>query len=720
MKVYNKCLLMILVTVLNFSGMKSEQADTLRNYKTESVSIIGDKSAVMNSIPGSAVIINQEQLRSMRSISGNQVLRTLTGINVVDEEGAGLRMNMGIRGLDPDRSRALLVLEDGLPVALAPYGEPEMYYTPSIDRMNSIEVLKGSGSIVYGPQTIGGVLNYITNDPPLAPETDFHLTSGGGGLLNAKVGYGTSHGATGFMAEMHHKRADMIGITNYNVNDFMAKAKFTISENSSVNAKIGFYDETSNSTYVGLTQTMYDAGNYFQIIAPNDELNVRRYSASLNYQSVLSNSTVFNTSVFAYSTSRLWRRQDFGRNSSVSNQTGTVFGDTSVKNGAIYMRNTTGNRDRSFDVIGVQPQLLTNLNIAGFENEFNIGARFLVEKAFEQRINGTNYKATSGNLVEDEIRTGVAMSAFVQDRIHLTDKFVLTPGLRFEHFNYERDIRRIGSKDTAIIAHQKLAEFIPGVGINYNINEKFTLFVGTHRGFAPPRTKDAITNEGTALDLAAELSWNYELGLRASISNYVYMEVTSYMLDFSNQVIPVSESAGGLGFGLINGGQTMHRGLELSVMTDLGKAFNSSQSLVFSINGTYSDAKYNSDRFMGSGDNRVNINGNRLPYAPEYTLSSMLQFKMPFGVGMNLTATYISEQFTDELNTIKPSADGTIGLMDAFLLMDLTMFYEINSKSDFYISIKNLSDERYIASRRPQGIKVGIPRLLSVGIDYHF
>lgn len=130
------------------------------------VDVIGRKPALVNQIPGSAIIITEVSLNNDKPFSGNEMFKKVTGINVVDEEGAGLRANIGIRGLDPDRSRNVLIMEDGVPIALAPYGEPEMYYTPAIDRMKSIEVLKGSGSILYGPQTIGGVINYITYDPP--------------------------------------------------------------------------------------------------------------------------------------------------------------------------------------------------------------------------------------------------------------------------------------------------------------------------------------------------------------------------------------------------------------------------------------------------------------------------------------------------------------------------------------------------------------------------
>lgn len=708
------------VIVLGASSQDNATSDSLKVYSTNSVSILGDRTALLNSIPGSAIVVTSEQLNLMRSASGNEILRSLTGLNVVDEEGAGLRMNLGIRGLDPDRSRTLLVLEDGLPLALAPYGEPELYYTPSIDRMNSIEVLKGSGSIIHGPQTIGGVLNYITSDPPEASESDVHFIMGGGGYLNSKIGYGSSYGNAGFLGELYHKKADKIGLTNYSIYDFMAKAKFTLSSRTNVKAKIGIYDEISNSTYIGLTQNMFDNGEYFTEIAPNDELTIRRYSASLSHQHVLSENIVFNTSVYGYTTSRFWRRQDFSRSPAASNLTGEVYGDTSLNDGAIYMRNTTGNRNRAFDVIGVQPQMFAKFNVINIENELNAGFRLHYERAFEQRINGTNFRAVSGNLTEDEIRSGWAYSAFVQNRFHLNETMIITPGIRFEHFNYERDIRRISSKDTSIIANNKLSEFIPGIGMNYNLFHNFTLFAGLHRGFAPPRTKDAITNQGTALDLEAELSWNYEVGLRTMVTDAVYLEMTGFMLDFSNQIIPVSESSGGLGAGLINGGRTMHRGLETSLQIDFGRMMKSEYSLILNTNVTYSNAKYSSDRFIASGKDKININGNRLPYAPEWMFSSVLNATIPAGFGLSLTATYVGDQFADELNTINPSNDGATGKIKSYMLFDATLQYKLNSISHLFISAKNITDIRYIATRRPQGIKAGIPRFITAGIDYHF
>lgn len=695
----------------------NDKKDSISHYKLSNISIISDKSITLSSIPGSVSLINREQMKAASLLNCNEIMRTISGINIVDEEGAGLRMNLGLRGLDPDRSRTLLVLEDGVPVSLAPYGEPEMYYTPLIDRMNNIEVLKGSGSIIYGPQTIGGVLNFITKEPPMISESDFDLTLGTGGFVSTKFSHGNSSNGNGFIAEIYHKSADKIGLTNYDIYDFMVKGKFRIDNTSNLSVKVGLYDETSNSTYVGITQSMFDRGEYFTEIAPNDLLTIRRYSLSLNYQKIISPKIVFNTSAFAYNTSRFWRRQDFGRSSNVTNKTGVIFGDTSIAGGAIYMRNTTGNRDRAFEVIGVQPSIISEFDFSGIKNELHIGARILHEKAAEQRINGSNSNAVSGSLVEDEDRLGLALSGFIQNRAIIANGFVITPGLRYEFFDYTRDIFRINSKDTAIKSSRSISEIIPGIGINYNLNDRLSIFGGMHRGFAPPRTKDAITNEGTTLDLSAELSWNYEIGFRSYLFDFLNFEATAYRMDFSNQIIPVSESSGNLGFGLVNGGATLHQGVEMSFNFTFSNLLTEDK-LDLTLNTTISDSKFNSDRFIGS--EKVNIKDNKLPYAPNLILSGTLNYHFDFGLNINLNASYVGNQFTDELNTIKASADGTIGEMNSYYLVNLTLKYRLLNSFDIFLSAKNLTDEVYIASRRPQGIKVGIPRLIMAGLDFNF
>lgn len=692
--------------------------DTLiKKYDFPQIDIIGRKPSLLSRIPGSADIISSTILATTQPHSGNEVFRKVTGLHVVEEEGGGLRTNVGIRGLDPDRSRTILMLEDGIPIALAPYGEPEMYYTPSIDRMKQVEVLKGSGSILFGPQTIGGVINYITADPPIESKTSVRIKGGEHGFFTGNLNYGTTIDNVGIQVGYLHRRADRMGILNFNTDDLTAKIRFNAGEKSRVGLKFAVYNEISNSTYIGLTQSMYDRGEYYTEIAPNDRLDIKRISASLTHDYFLSDKAYVRTTVFGYTTTRNWLRQDFSR-TIPSNMTGVVFGDTSLAGGAIYMRNSTGNRNRQFEVAGVEPRIFYSFDMNGIKNEFEGGLRFLYEKAYEQRINGTKGDAISGSLTEDETRTGYAFSLFLQDRIKVIDALNITPGIRLESFQFERDIFRLSSRDTSLNTTDGIFSVVPGIGLTYNFDNTVTFFGGVHRGFAPPRIKDAISNNGTSLQLESELSWNYEIGSRINFDNILFIELTGYMLDFSNQVIPVSESSGGAGTGLVNGGRTNHTGVEAGFKFDIGRLLKSDYGLALGTSLTLGRSEYNADRFVTRNNITTNINGNSLPYAPGLFFSGSIDIFVPFGFGIQFSGTYAGEQFTDELNTIQPEANGETGKMSSYFVLDATGRYLISEiNAAIYLSVKNILDERYIASRRPQGIKVGLPRLITAGFE---
>jgi Fe(3+) dicitrate transport protein len=699
-----------------------------RGVEMPQVTIIASKDRVFSRVPGSVTYLDAKEIQAVNPLSGNEVLRRSPGVHVVDEEGLGMRVNIGIRGLDPDRSRSVLVLEDGIPVALAPYGEPEMYYTPVMDRMTGVEILKGSGQILFGPQTIGGVINYITANPPQEEEGSIYVQGGQGGLFSALMNYGNTFGNTGIQASLLRKRADNIGPTEFDITDFNTKFLFNLNEKSELGMKLGIYNESSNATYIGINQVMFDRGSSedFVRLAPDDRLDVRRYSLSFSHKYRFNKNVRLNTIAYGYTTTRNWSRQDFNVNNAntpPSNWTGVVWGDVEIPGGAIFMRNSTGNRDRQFEVAGIEPRLEVDYKVLDLKNELIIGARYLYERAFEQRVNGTRAGVKSGDLVEDEVRTGYALAAYIQNKINVSSNLDLNAGLRFENFDYERDIRRrsfpgVGVRDTVLVSGNEINTLIPGIGFNYRPMQTLNVFGGIHKGYAPPRTKDAITSLGDVLDLEAEQSVNYELGLRAEPVKWLFLEATSFVMNFSNQIIPVSESSGGIGFGLVNGGATLNRGVETALVMDLSHLFGFNKTrLVYDVNATFLRATFSEDRFQ----NDVNIKGNRTPYAPDWFINSALTFETSSGLGLRLVGNFIGKQFSDELNTIEPSADGRIGIIPAYKVFDAMVFYRIQKwNSRFNLSIKNLTDERYIASRRPQGIRVGIPRLITVGYQFTF
>jgi Fe(3+) dicitrate transport protein len=142
-------------------------------------------------------------------------------------------------------------------------------------------------------------------------------------------------------------------------------------------------------------------------------------------------------------------------------------------------------------------------------------------------------------------------------------------------------------------------------------------------------------------------------------------------------------------------------------------------SLVVAANATWIDSRFNANRFIAVGSNKVNVKNNLLPYAPSLMLNHSIEFASAKGAGIRLSGNYVGRQFADELNTVAASADGRIGLLASRYITDLAAFARLSKKQIlFSLAVKNLTNERYIASRRPQGIRVGIDRQFVVGMEF--
>ena len=303
----------------------------------------------------------------------------------------------------------------------------------------------------------------------------------------------------------------------------------------------------------------------------------------------------------------------------------------------------------------------------------------------------TSYTAGSylNGIRENDTREAEALTLFAQDRLHLGENTTLTPGFRVEKYEQTRKIDSWNGSATAISAKTDNTEFIPGIGATHKFAKEATLFAGAHKGFAPPRVADAIDNDGEAVALDAERSTNYEVGLRGRTEKTNY-EVAFFRLDFKNQIAPSSESGGQL----TNAGETLNQGLELSGDIDLGAGF--------ALNGNYT--------YLETAEIKSNNEGkagNRLNYTPEHLLNLMANYKeKDWGTGIGYS--YVSEQFSDFDETKVGSADGKTGIIPSYNLWDVNAWYVLNKNAKLNLAIKNLTDEKYIASRAPGGINPGM------------
>lgn len=674
--------------------------------------VIGESpEAALRETPGSAAIVTREELAARAPVDANEVLRCVPGLHVREDSGpVGMRLNIGVRGLNPDRSRSLLVLEDGLPVALAPYGEPEMYYSPPVDRMSRIEVLKGSGSIVHGPQTIGGVLNFITPDPPPQGEGAIRLMGGEYGQFTGQASWGGTREATGWYLSLLRKQGDGWRSFYYNISDLTAKLNTAVTQWQRLGFKLNAYDEGSNSTYLGLTEGQFRKDPSINVV-PDDFLKVRRYGASVQHQWILSPDSLLISSAFGYTTTRNWRRQDFDRRPAAGVRYLAVAGDPQIPGGAIYLRNSSGNNNREFDVAGLDSRWTKHFGLGSRKARLEAGLRYIYEEHRDRRVDGGTRTASSGVIREDEVRHGQGLSGFVQNRLFLTPRLSVTPGVRLERYDYERHILRQPVNgfpaDVDVRRGDSVMKAIPGLGAAWQALESLTLFAGVHRGFAPPRVKDAITRTGASLELDAELSWNYEAGARLQMGRHVRGEATWFRTAFENQIIPAAQS-GGTTTTLINGGETLHEGAEFAAAGNW-------------LGGLQSEVRYTllaAARF----ENGI-YRGNRLPYAPRHNLTLSQGWRHRSGFHVYVDGTRVGAQFADNAQTRAASADGTVGLIPAYWVWNAAAGREFKRERlvvEPFITIKNLADARYISSRAPQGIQPGMFRQILAGVRCWF
>lgn len=672
---------------------------------------LGGSEEMRRGIPGAVDILTTDALERAHVFSTSEALRKIPGVVVRDEEGLSLRPNIAIRGLNPTRSTKVLLLEDGVPTAYAPYGDNASYYHPPIDRFERVEVLKGSSQIGYGPVTLGAVINYITTEPPTKPTFSVGVAGGNRSYFKGDLGAGNTFGTTGVWVYVLRKQADGARDNiNTELNDLNVKITQPLGPTHSLSAKGNFYGEDSQVTYSGLRTDEYAAAPRSNPFV-NDSFAGRRWSGSGAYRGLLGGRAAWTTTAYYQKFDRDWWRQ-----SSNSGQRPNDSSDPAC-GGMANLLTACGNegRLRSYASGGIENRARVSFTAGSTTQETDAGFRFHTENQNRLQENGDFPTARAGRRVEDNERTTDAWSAFVQHRAHWSG-LIIVPGVRLERVAYARTNRLLG-----VSGETTLTEWIPGVGAAYAAGDETTIFVGTHRGFAPPRAEDIINNTtGGVVDLDPERSWNYEIGTRTSKIPGISAAATWFRLDYENEIVPAS-LAGGVGSVLTNGGQTLHQGLEVGLTADSMQRLSGTHALYASTALTWlPTAEFTGTRFSRvSGSSTVSVSGNRLPYAPEGTATVTLGYRHRIGLDAQIEAQHVGDQFGDDLNTREATPDGQRGLIPAYTYWNLAATWRLPIGGSVYVAVKNLFDDTFIVDRA-RGILPGNSRLVHVGTTWRF
>jgi Fe(3+) dicitrate transport protein len=659
------------------------------------VQVIGSEENLAR-LPGSANIIEQSELDNSRAFTVNEVLRKVPGVTVRDEEGFGLRPNIAIRGLNPTRSTKVTLLEDGLPLSYAPYGDNASYYHPMIDRYSRIEVLKGANSLLFGPQTIGGVINYITPAPRQEFGGSLQGTVGNRDYFNGRIGIGGGGFSLDYVRKQGQGARDN---TNHELDDLNLKYSFSIDERNALTLRANYYQESSQVTYAGLTQAEFErfGGQYNPF--ENDRFDIERIGVSATHDLSVNDQATLTTSVYYFQFDRDWWRQ---ASNSQDAQCGMAFNNARLAGQAVDVNSCNSNqgRLRYYETYGIEPRL----TVAHSGGEFQAGIKAHYEDQDRRQVNGSSPTARSGLTVENNLRNTTAYSAFVSNRFDI-NQFSITPIARYESIEVERLNLLDGSQGAT-----EISAFTPGLGVTWNPSAALTVFSSLHEGFAPPRVEDLIGIAGTVTEVDAEKSTNFELGVRSQIGETWAVQGAYFRTDFSNLIAVGSIAGGGTP---LSQGKALFEGLELNANGQLGGGFLGRVAYTWLPTAEQTEAFRN----VATGA-PVGVQGNRQPYAPRHTLTAALAYQQG-ALRSEIEAQHVGRQFSDFANTVAPTPDGQRGEIDAFTVWNATLNYQFDKATTGFLTAKNLFDKTYITDRT-RGIIVGMPRLVQVGVRYDF
>ena len=695
-----------------------------------SVEVSGNSILPSNieNLPGSSNVLTREDLDKREPFSILELVREVPGLHVVSEDAAGTHLNIGLRGLNPRRSSRTLLLEDGAPtVFFAPYGDPSAHYSTPIERLERVEVLKGSGQILYGPQTLGGMINFVTKPVPRNGfEGSAKLSVGNQGYRGAHLNLGTGSEQGGIMIDLLKRQGDGIREQHdFDVQDVTIKGQLNINSSHTLTAKYTRFEEDSLFSETGLTGQEY-LRNPFSLPGSEGERYVMdRDTVQLIHGWQLGERARLTTQVYHTKTDRTSLRSREFESAFDPMDPSTI--------GLGELESEFATRPRQYDVFGIEPKLEFTHSAFGVPSETIIGMRYHTEDIDRKKFEFDNFGDTTPE-ADERLLADVEATTFYAQNTFLMGNWTLTPGVRVEQIDQTK-VLFSGVAGTANFQQEDMldtseTETLPGIGFTWNGLSNATVFGGVHRGFAPPRPDRDIEND-MLQRVTPELATVAELGIRGNVRAGSY-EATFFNLDIEDIVV----NSGGF---FRNEGEAQHTGFELAGRFNLGELI-SAKANPFYVSMAYTNlftAEFkNSGVVGGEGEDGYGTYeaGNRLPYAPKHTLALNLSYETEQW-NARVGATHLSKQFANTENFAGSGAlgfcpngedpannlfCGLFGEIEAVTLLNASISYApAGSKISYFLNAENLTDKQYIAART-NGIQPGRQRQVVAGINVKF
>ena len=661
----------------------------------------------------------KNEVLKLSNINGNltnnnarEIFARIPGVTVWENEGSGIQINVGVRGLSPNRSWELNTRQNGYDISSDVFGYPEAYYNPPLEAVETIELIRGGSSLQFGPQ-FGGMLNYV-----LKRETkkkfsfETQNTVGSYGLMSSYNAIGGKFKKFSYYVYNHSRSADgWRENSDYTVRNSHVFVEYRFTENTKLSAE-----------YTNMDYKMQQAGGLTDEQFNNDSRQSFRERNwfgtpwnvfSINFDTKLNDKLSSNTKLFGL----------IGERNSVG-FTATPNIEDAINQATNNFANRRVDRDY-YKNFGLENRNIYKYKLGKINNNLAFGVRLY--KANTQRMQdgkgttGSDFDLSiEGRFVRDLDFTTENVAVFAENQFKVTDKFSVTPGVRYEYIQNTGEGRFGISGGTDIAFPNKTisrSQPLFGLGLEYKFRTT-NIYANITQAFRPVLFSDLTPPAVTDVidpNLKDASGFNADIGFRGTFKNYLNFDFSIFYLSYNNRIGGIrqfvnNDPTQGTFIYRTNLGETVNKGIEGFANLNITRLFEIEKpygNLDFFASVSFIDSRYTDFRIFSTPSapnftiTETNLSGNRVENAPRYIHNFGLSWT---NNNISATAQYrmSGRIFTDANNTTTPSANGVTGILDNYRVFDLSTEYKFLKNYNIRAGINNLFDEEY-ATRRSSG-----------------
>ncbi|MEO8772736.1 MAG: TonB-dependent receptor [Gelidibacter sp.] len=646
------------------------------------------------------VVLVEQSMANLASNNARQIYSQVVGLNIFQNDDAGLQLNVGGRGLDPNRTANFNTRQNGYDISADVLGYPESYYTPASEGLKEIQVIRGAASLQYGTQ-FGGLINFKMKEPN--PKKPFELI-----IRNTLGSFGLYTNFTSISGT--NKKWRYYGYFNYKKGDgFRPNSEF---ESKNVYAHIG-YQFTENTaltgelTYLrylaqqggGLTDQMFDNDPYQSNRERNwFQVDWLLYNLKLDHK--FSENTNFNFNAFGLKASRYALGFRTNRVDQIDPMTerDLIKGD--------------------FKNYGFEARILSKYEIFNKASTFLLGTKFYRATNSEEQGPGSDGTDPNFDIQSERFPNyssqsnfdfpNLNVAVFGENIFYATDQFSITPGFRYEYIKTQSEgfYKRINTDAAGNVIFEESVEdnrdfersfVLLGLGLSYKPTTAFEFYGNLSQNYRSVTYTDInINNPAFAINpnITDEKGFTADLGIRGNFKNIVSYDFGVFGLFYNGRIGFVQK---GLSDGRVisergNVGDAALYGLESLFDFNLKKILNLNNafSLNYFINSSFIKSEYTASDQSG-------VKGNQVEFVPDVNIKTGLKFGYK-NLLANIQYTYLSQQFTDATNSKAANISGVIGEIPSYDIMDVSLSYSYK-RFKLETGINNVLDNAYFTRR---------------------